>query len=135
MGSVVKSLDKAINSMDLQKIQGVMDKFEQQFEDIDVRTSVREIHTVHGTSLISSQQSTFILFLQQVLEDSMGTATTTTTPVNQVDDLIKQVAEEAGLEVSEQLASVPTGTVGESVAEAGASTADPLSKRLAALRD
>ena len=40
MGSVVKSLDKAINSMELQKISAVMDKFESQFEDLDVRTSV-----------------------------------------------------------------------------------------------
>ena len=40
MGSVVKSLDKAINSMELQKITAVMDKFEQQFEDLDVHTSV-----------------------------------------------------------------------------------------------
>ena len=41
MGSVVKALDKAINSMELQKISEVMDKFESQFEDLDVRTSVR----------------------------------------------------------------------------------------------
>ena len=39
----------------------------------------------------------------------MGSAMTTSTPINQVDDLIKQVADEAGLEVSEQLAAVPTG--------------------------
>ena len=41
----------------------------------------------------------------------MGSATTTTTPGDQVDDLIRQVADEAGLEVSEQLASVPTGII------------------------
>ena len=39
----------------------------------------------------------------------MGSATTTTTPADQVDDLIKAVADEAGLEISAQLASVPTG--------------------------
>ena len=39
----------------------------------------------------------------------MGSATTTNTPTSQVDDLIKAVADEAGLEISEQLASVPTG--------------------------
>ena len=62
----------------------------------------------------------------------MGSATTTTTPVNQVDDLIKQVAEENGLEISEQLASVPAASVGE----ASATTAkdDALGRRLAALR-
>ena len=40
MGSVVKTLDKAINTMELEKISAVMDKFEQQFVDLDVRTSV-----------------------------------------------------------------------------------------------
>ncbi len=40
MGSVVKLLDKAIDSMDLEKIISVMDKFERQFEELDVRTSV-----------------------------------------------------------------------------------------------
>ena len=39
----------------------------------------------------------------------MGSATTTNTPAEQVDDLIKAVADEAGLEISAQLASVPTG--------------------------
>jgi len=109
MGSVVKSLDKAINSMELQKISAVMDKFEQQFEDLDVHTSV--------------------------MEGAMGSATTTTTPANQVDDLIKQVADEAGLEVSEQLASVPSATIGESTAQASTTAEDPLGRRLAALRE
>ena len=40
MGSVVKSLDKALQSMDLAKVSQIMDKFETQFEDLDVRTSV-----------------------------------------------------------------------------------------------
>jgi charged multivesicular body protein 1 len=109
MGSVVKSLDKAINSMELQKISAVMDKFESQFEDLDVRTSV--------------------------MEDSMGVATTTNTPVAQVDDLIRQVADEAGLEVSSQLASVPSADPMSVSVAASAAEADPLSRRLAALRD
>ena len=40
MGGVVKGLDKALSSMDLQKVQAIMDKFEGQFEDLDVHTSV-----------------------------------------------------------------------------------------------
>merc|ERR1711902_141374 len=82
MGSVVKALDKAINSMELQKISKVMEKFESQFEDLDVTTAT--------------------------MEGAMGSATTTTTPVSEVEALMKQVAEENGLEVTEQLASVPT---------------------------
>ena len=45
------------------------------------------------------------------MEGAMGSATTTNTPADQVDDLIRAVADEAGLEVSEQLASVPTGNL------------------------
>jgi len=109
MGSVVKSLDKAINSMELEKISEVMDKFESQFEDLDVHTSV--------------------------MENAMGGATTTSTPANQVDDLIRQMAEESGLDVSAQLASVPG--LDPMAETAGTSTVkdDPLSRRLAALRD
>ena len=43
MGSVVKSLEKAVNSMELNKITEVMDKFESQFEDLDVHTSVSKL--------------------------------------------------------------------------------------------
>merc|ERR1712109_197950 len=107
MGSVVKSLDKAINSMELQKISAVMDKFESQFEDLDVHTAV--------------------------MEDAMGSATTTTTPVDQVEALMKQVADENGLEITENLASVPNQTIGEPTATT-ATADDALGRRLAALR-
>merc|ERR1719228_1569023 len=109
MGSVTKALEKAVNSMELEKISEVMDQFESTFEDLDVHTSV--------------------------MEDAMGSATATTTPTSQVDDLIRQVAEEAGLEVSEQLASVPAGTLGEATAASTVVKDDPLSRRLAALRE
>merc|ERR1712241_156295 len=42
MGSVTKALEKAVNSMELEKITEVMDKFEKTFEDLDVHTSVME---------------------------------------------------------------------------------------------
>ena len=109
MESVVKGLGKAINSMDLQKVSAVMEQFEQQFEDLDVRTSV--------------------------IEDAMGSATTTTTPLAQVDSLIQQVAEENGLDIMDQLAeatSVPSGSV--SAADRSHAEEDALSRRLAALR-
>lgn len=40
MGQVTKALDKALNSMDLQKVSAVMDKFESQVQNLDVHTSV-----------------------------------------------------------------------------------------------
>jgi division protein CdvB (Snf7/Vps24/ESCRT-III family) len=42
---VCKSLDKAMASMDLQKVEQIMGQFEKQFEDLDVRTAV-SIHMV-----------------------------------------------------------------------------------------
>ncbi|CAN8019924.1 unnamed protein product [Ixodes persulcatus] len=110
MAGVVKALDKAINSMDLQKVSAVMEKFEQQFEDLDVRTAV--------------------------LDDAMGTATTTTTPMAQVDQLIQQVAEESGLEMIDEVNKAELAP-SDSIATTGRPQAeeDALSKRLAALRE
>ena len=85
------------------------EKFESQFEDMDVRTSV--------------------------MEDAMGSATTLTTPKDQVDLLIQQVADEAGLEITDQLATA--GTVPTSIGTATAASSaneDQLTRRLAALR-
>jgi division protein CdvB (Snf7/Vps24/ESCRT-III family) len=40
MGEVTKALQKAMNAMDLEKVSAVMDKFETQFENLDVGVSV-----------------------------------------------------------------------------------------------
>lgn len=40
MVQVTKALDKALGSMDLQKVSMVMDKFETQVQNLDVHTSV-----------------------------------------------------------------------------------------------
>ena len=42
MAGVVKSMDSAMKSMNLEKISGLMDKFESQFEDFDVQSSYIE---------------------------------------------------------------------------------------------
>ena len=71
------------------------------------------------------------------MEDSMGQATTLTTPKEAVDSLIQQVAEEAGLEVLDQIGDAAAAPAG-SVISAGERTRDQddeLSKRLAALRN
>lgn len=79
MSSVVKGMDKAMESMNLERISGVMDKFEGQFSDLDVQTNY--------------------------MENAMGSTTATTTPQDQVDNLINQVADEAGLELQHELVS------------------------------
>ena len=43
----------------------------------------------------------FLFF--QVMENAMSSATTTTTPENQIEALMKQVADENGLEITENL--------------------------------
>ena len=56
-----------------------MDKFESQFSDLDVQTSV--------------------------MEEAMSSTTATSTPQDQVDQLMKQMAEEANIELEHDLAS------------------------------
>lgn len=107
MAGVVKAMDVAMKSMNLEKISQVMDKFEQQFEDLGVQTDV--------------------------LENTMGQTTTTLVPQNDVDSLMQQVADEAGLELNMELPENPQGsTVG--TASQMSQEQDELSQRLARLR-
>jgi len=106
IGQIVKGLDKAMNAMDLEKVSKIMDKFESTFEDLDVRSSV--------------------------VENAMGTATTLTTPKDQVDQLIFQIADENGLEVAAQLAPVPLDSLKDAKAD---KQSDDLTRRLQELRN
>ncbi|XP_063603064.1 charged multivesicular body protein 1a-like [Penaeus indicus] len=110
MSGAVGSLDKALKAMDLEKISQVMGQFESQFEDLDVRTNV--------------------------MEDSMAAATTLSTPKSDVDALIQQVAEEAGLDMVSALPGMDSvgelSTVGE---KTKTKEMDELDQRLASLRN
>uniref|UniRef100_A0A8C7LWS3 Charged multivesicular body protein 1b n=1 Tax=Oncorhynchus mykiss TaxID=8022 RepID=A0A8C7LWS3_ONCMY len=106
MAGVVKGMDATLKSMNLEKISGLMDKFEHQFETLDVQTAQ--------------------------MEDTMSSTTTLTTPQNQVDSLMHELADEAGLDLNMELPQGQTGSVGTSVASA---EQDELSSRLAKLRD
>lgn len=70
MAGVVQAMDAAMKSMNLEKISTLMDKFESQFEDLDVQSSY--------------------------MENAMSQTTTTTVPQGDVDNLLQQVADEAG---------------------------------------
>lgn len=109
--SVCKSLDKAMASMDLQKVDQIMAKFEKQFEDLDVRT---------GT-----------------MDQAMGAAMTLSTPTDQVEALIQQVAEENGLEVMDQLKDLkaPAASVASSSRNQEQAREDDLTRRLQDLRN
>lgn len=111
LGRVTQALGGALKKMDLEEIAKVMDKFEGQFEDLDVHASV--------------------------MENAMGSAMSSTAPVDQVEALIKQVADENGLEVQAQLDAARAGSAPLPVAEEQASTSreDDLEKRLRAIRN
>ncbi|KAK7114282.1 charged multivesicular body protein 1a-like [Littorina saxatilis] len=108
---VCKSLDKAMASMDLQKVEQIMGKFEKQFEDLDVRTST--------------------------MDQAMGAAMTLSAPTDQVEALITQVAEENGLEVIDQLKDLhaPSASVASTSKSTEQDREDDLSRRLQALRN
>lgn len=107
IGVTSKSLEKAMKSMNLEKITGVMDKFESQFENLDLHT--------------------------QVMENSMGDAMATQTPSADVDALITKVAAENGLEQEAAMFMAPTED--RSIAATEEKESNDLSSRLAALRN
>ncbi|KAH8118626.1 Snf7-domain-containing protein [Phellopilus nigrolimitatus] len=110
MTSVVRGMDKAMDSMNIEKISAVMDKFETQFSDLDVQTSY--------------------------MEDTMSATTAVSTPQDQVDLLMQKVADEANIEIQHEINSKNLeGTVadlspGEKIREEDSK----LAERLRALR-
>ncbi|RKO87581.1 hypothetical protein BDK51DRAFT_18559 [Blyttiomyces helicus] len=108
MAGVVKGMDKAMKAMNLEQISMVMDKFEQQFEDMDVQT--------------------------QYMETSMGQTTAMSTPSDQVEDLMQQVADENGLELQMEMPGAASHTLSVGTATVDKEQ-DELSQRLAALRN
>jgi charged multivesicular body protein 1 len=81
MSGVVQGMDQALKSMNLEEISNLMDRFDKTFESLDVQS--------------------------MTMEQSMQSTNSMSTPVDQVDTLIQQVAQEHGLEVGEQLGGVP----------------------------
>ncbi|EGF82350.1 hypothetical protein BATDEDRAFT_86593 [Batrachochytrium dendrobatidis JAM81] len=107
MAGVVKGMDKAMQSMNLDQISMVMDKFEKQFEDLDVQT--------------------------EYMENAMGQTTALTTPQDQVEELMHQVADENGLELQMEMPGAGAGSlVGTATVE---KEHDALNERLAKLRN
>ncbi|KAG0019321.1 Vacuolar-sorting protein SNF7 [Podila clonocystis] len=107
MASVVKGMDKAMESMNLEKISMVMDKFESQFEDLDVQT--------------------------QYMENTMGNQSALSTPQDEVDTLMHQVADEHGLELNQELTETPDTLLTQTNKEESKEQ-DDLTERLRALR-
>jgi len=112
MAGVVKAMDSAMKSMNLEKISSLMDKFEKQFEDLDVQSGS--------------------------MDTAMSQTTTTNVPQNEVDFLMQQTADEAGIELNMELPAGQTSTLGAASAVGTSTQAsqeqDELTQRLARLR-
>ncbi|XP_031574282.1 charged multivesicular body protein 1b-like isoform X2 [Actinia tenebrosa] len=106
MAGVVKSMDAALRSMNLEKVSALMEKFEKQFEDLDVQSAA--------------------------MDNAMSSTTTLTSPQGQVDSLMMQVADEAGLELNMELPASQQQGIG--TASTASAEQDELSSRLAKLR-
>uniref|UniRef100_A0A0N5AU83 Charged multivesicular body protein 1b n=1 Tax=Syphacia muris TaxID=451379 RepID=A0A0N5AU83_9BILA len=107
MSGVVSAMESAMRSMNLEKVQNLMDRFEKDFENLDVQSAT--------------------------MEGSMSATTTLNAPQAQVNALIQEAADAAGLELNLQMPSEATTTIGGRVA-ASAAENDELTQRLAALR-
>lgn len=81
MTSVVRGLEKNMKNMNLEQMSLVMDTFETQFEDLDVQTGYME-----GT-------------IRDVNAES--------TPQDQIELLMRQVADESGLELKDNMQELP----------------------------
>ena len=111
MQGVVKGMDVGLASMNVEQLSETMDKFEQQFEDLDVKA--------------------------EYMEGTMNATTATSTPAEQVDALIGLVADENDLDLGDAFADA--GVAKKKVPEAEkeeekASVQDDLEARLANLR-
>jgi len=113
MASTVKGMSNVMKSMEVDKIASTMEQFEKAFEDMDVKSGY--------------------------MEGAIDASTSMTTPPEQVDALLEQIAAANGLEVGNMLDSAGTlkNTNVNPATEKfqAAPAADDLEARLRALRD
>uniref|UniRef100_H2YN81 Charged multivesicular body protein 1a n=1 Tax=Ciona savignyi TaxID=51511 RepID=H2YN81_CIOSA len=106
MSSVTKNMEATMRSMNLEKISNMMDRFETQFENLDIQS--------------------------HYMENAMSGTTQQFAPQDEVHMLMQKTAEEAGLDMN---LTVPNAS-NQSLATSTASTEqDELSQRLARLRE
>ncbi|KAL0218697.1 hypothetical protein P9112_004350 [Eukaryota sp. TZLM1-RC] len=77
MSKVVGNLDKALSSMNLEKVSNIMGEFENQFGNLDVQ--------------------------EQYMSEAMGSTMATSAPEDDVSALIDEIGHEHGLQVSHSL--------------------------------
>lgn len=104
MKEIVKNMERALREMNILEITDVMDRFEHYFERLDVRAAT--------------------------VQNAMESTSTTSTPSNLVDRLMKQIADEAGIEMQQ---AIPRAV--EEPLTPVASCEEDLAKRLAEIRN
>ena len=112
MSSTVKGMSNVMKSMEVDKIAATMENFEKAFEDMDVKSGY--------------------------MEGAIDATTSMSTPPEQVDALLEQIAAANGLEVGNMLDSAGTlknKNVNPATEQVQAPAADDLEARLRALRD
>jgi len=92
MSGIVKSLEKSLNTNNLEKVSQTMDEFEKQFENLDVQT--------------------------EFVEQAMGNTSALSTPPEDVALLMQQIADEHGLEFASDLPAAGTTIPAAKQAEA-----------------
>ena len=105
MAGIVKSLESSLKDLNLEKVSENRDQFERQFENLDVQT--------------------------EFVEQAMSNTTAATTPAEEVSALMKEVADEHGLEFAAALPEANKDALPEPPV---AAKEDDFTERLAALR-
>ncbi|KAK9790530.1 hypothetical protein WJX73_000707 [Symbiochloris irregularis] len=108
MAGIVKSLDQALASNNLEKVANTMDQFERQFENLDI-------------------QSEFV-------ENAMNAQAAISTPENDVNSLMQQVADEHGLDLALNLPGAGVSAPAAAQAQPTASADADFNSRLAQLK-
>lgn len=106
MAGIVKALDKSLASNNLEQVANTMDQFEKQFENLDI-------------------QSEFV-------ENAMNAQASLSTPEDDVNLLVQQVAEEHNLE---SMLNMPAAGTAQAAPTAQAADKSDLSSRLAQLHN
>lgn len=111
MTITVKGMDQAMQSMNLEQITKVMEKFEDQFEDLESSTD----------------------YYQTVANDMSATSQ----PQGEVDLLMQQMADEAGIEMKHKIGDAETSQLETPLKTQNVEPIqeDALSRRLRALRN
>ncbi|GMG40161.1 unnamed protein product [Ambrosiozyma monospora] len=109
MAQVVRGMDKAMETMNLERITLVMDKFEDQFEDLESSTNY--------------------------YENVSGDMNATRQPQEQVDLLMSQIADEAGLELKHKIGDANVSLETPAQKQTVVEPEDKLTERLRALRN